>query len=95
MLWWHRMSWRNLFRARSRETYVLKVEIDQEEDGRIIADVVDLPGVMAYGATKQEALNKAAALALRVLAERLEREEVSASPHMTLSLDARECLVQR
>jgi predicted RNase H-like HicB family nuclease len=47
------------------------VESEQEEDGRWLAEVLELPGVMVYGQTKQEALAKAQALALRVLAERL------------------------
>ncbi len=51
---------------------VLDVEIDREEDGRWIADVVDLPGVMVYGVTKAEAFVAAKALALRVLADRME-----------------------
>ncbi|MBM4273816.1 MAG: type II toxin-antitoxin system HicB family antitoxin [Deltaproteobacteria bacterium] len=45
------------------------VEYEQEEDGRWIAEVLELPGVMVYGATRQEALAKAKALALRVVAE--------------------------
>ena len=56
----------------------LSVELEQEEDGRWIADVPALPGVMAYGKTANEALSKAKALALRVLAERLEEGEASA-----------------
>ena len=53
----------------------LRVEIEQEEDGRWIAEVVDLPGVLAYGATSNEAQSKVQALALRVLADRLEHGE--------------------
>jgi predicted RNase H-like HicB family nuclease len=52
-----------------------RVEIEREEDGRWIADVVDLPGSMAYGASADEALARAQALALRVLADRLEHGE--------------------
>jgi predicted RNase H-like HicB family nuclease len=48
----------------------MRVEIEQETDGRWIAEIPDLPGVMAYGATPEEAVRKAEALALRVLAER-------------------------
>jgi len=51
------------------------VEIEREDDGRWIAEVPDLPGVLAYGATLAEAKAKAQALALRVLAERLEHGE--------------------
>jgi predicted RNase H-like HicB family nuclease len=53
----------------------LSVEIDREEDGRWIAEVVDLPGVLAYGSTRDEALAAAQALALRILADRLEHGE--------------------
>lgn len=52
------------------------IEIEQEEDGRWIAEVCDLPGVLAYGQTREEALTKVQALALRVLADRLEHDEV-------------------
>ena len=58
---------------------MLRVETEREEDGRWLADVVDLPGVMAYGATRDEALKRAEALALRVLAERLEQGEIDAA----------------
>jgi len=51
------------------------VEIEKEEDGRWIADVPELPGVMAYGKTSTEASGKAQALALRVIAERIEHGE--------------------
>lgn len=51
---------------------VYKVETEREDDGRWIAEVLDLPGVMAYGATENEAVASAQALALRVLADRLE-----------------------
>jgi len=48
------------------------VDYEQEEDGRWIAEVLELPGVMVYGATREEALAKAQALALRVVSEGLE-----------------------
>ena len=51
------------------------IETEEEEDGRWIAEVLELPGVMAYGATRKEATAKAQALALRVLAERLDLGE--------------------
>lgn len=53
----------------------LTVEIEREDDGRWIAEVVDLPGVMAYGDTRDQAVARAEALALRVLADRLESAE--------------------
>ena len=51
------------------------MEIDREEDGRWIVDIPDLPGVMVYGDTREEALARAKALALRVVADRLEHGE--------------------
>jgi predicted RNase H-like HicB family nuclease len=53
----------------------LTVETEQEEDGRWIAEVPDLPGVMAYGVNAEEARAKVQALALRVVADRLEHGE--------------------
>jgi predicted RNase H-like HicB family nuclease len=53
----------------------MKIEIEREDDGRWIAEVPELPGVMAYGATRHEALAKAEALALRVIADRLDHGE--------------------
>ena len=50
----------------------MKVEIEREDDGRWIAEIPALPGVMAYGDNRNEALSKAEALALRVMADRLE-----------------------
>jgi predicted RNase H-like HicB family nuclease len=55
----------------------LRVEVEQEEDGRWIAEVPDLPGVMTYGPTRNAAMARAQALALRVLAERLEHGEAA------------------
>ncbi|MBS0617713.1 MAG: type II toxin-antitoxin system HicB family antitoxin [Spirochaetes bacterium] len=54
------------------------IEFDREADGRFIAEAAELPGVMAYGATKEEALAVCEALALRVIADRLENGEVAA-----------------
>ena len=51
------------------------VETELEEDGRWIAEVTDLDGVLAYGKTRDEAIARAEALALRVLADRLEHAE--------------------
>jgi len=51
------------------------IELEQEVDGRWIAEVVELPGVMAYGATQNQAIAQAQALALRVVADRLEHDE--------------------
>ncbi len=51
------------------------IEIEKEEDGRWIAEVSELPGVLAYGKTREEAIAKVEALALRVIADRLEHGE--------------------
>ena len=54
---------------------MLRIEIEREEDGRWIAEILELPGVLAYGETEAEAQNKATALALRVIADRIEHGE--------------------
>ena len=53
----------------------LKIEVERETDGRWIAEVLELPGCLAYGETQPQALAKAKALALRVLADRMEHGE--------------------
>jgi predicted RNase H-like HicB family nuclease len=53
------------------------IEYEKETDGRWVAEVPDLHGVMAYGLTQEEAVRKAQALALHVLAEQLEHGETS------------------
>ncbi|MFB2896513.1 type II toxin-antitoxin system HicB family antitoxin [Aerosakkonemataceae cyanobacterium BLCC-F50] len=52
------------------------IEIEQEEDGRWLAEVIGMPGVLAYGEMREEAVAKVQALALRVLADKLEHKEV-------------------
>jgi predicted RNase H-like HicB family nuclease len=54
---------------------LLHIELEREDDGRWIAEIPVLPGVMAYGATRDEAREKVEALALRTLADRLEHGE--------------------
>jgi len=56
------------------------IEIEREDDGRWIAEVPDLPGVMVYGTDRASAVAKVQALALRVLAERLEHGEAVPEP---------------
>jgi predicted RNase H-like HicB family nuclease len=53
------------------------IEMEQEDDGRWLAEIVDLPGVLAYGKTRLEALASVKALALRVIAERLVNGETA------------------
>ena len=54
---------------------MLRIELDREEDGRWIAEIPVLPGVLVYGTSREEAIAKVEALALRVLAERVENGE--------------------
>ena len=58
----------------------LSLECEREEDGRWLAEVPELPGVLVYGATADEAMAKAEVLALRVLADRIEQGEARPQP---------------
>ena len=58
----------------------LTIETEREIDGRWIAEVMEIPGAMAYGETRKDAVAKAQALALRVIAERIERGEDETAP---------------
>jgi predicted RNase H-like HicB family nuclease len=75
----HRMGFRPSERknGRTEVVLVLTIELDQEEDGRWIAEVVDIPGALAYGASSEQAEAKAQAIALNVLADRLEHGEAT------------------
>ena len=55
------------------------IEFEQEDDGRWIAAIPALPGVMAYGLTRNEAESKVEAMALRVIADRIERDNTTMS----------------
>jgi len=61
----------------------LTIELEREADGRWIAEVPSLPGTLCYGATREQALAHVQALALRVLAERLDHDE---APSEALSI---------
>jgi predicted RNase H-like HicB family nuclease len=54
---------------------MLKIEVEREDDGRWLAEISELPGVIAYGQTREEAIERAKALSLRVMADRLEHGE--------------------
>lgn len=54
---------------------VFTIELELESDGRWVAEVVELPGVLAYGITEDDAVARVQVLALRVIADRLEHEE--------------------
>lgn len=66
---------------------VLTVESELETDGRWLAEVTELPGTMAYGGTRMEAIARAQALALRVLADQVENQEAQ-SESLTVSFNA-------
>ncbi len=53
----------------------MKIDIEKEDDGRWIAEVTDLPGVLAYGKSREDAIAKVEALALRVIADRIDHGE--------------------
>ena len=53
----------------------LQIEVEREDDGRWLAEIPELPGVMAYGQTREEAISRVKALALRVITDRLEHGE--------------------
>lgn len=53
------------------------IEVEQEEDGRWIAEILEIPGVLSYGLTQQQAISNVQALALRVIADKLEQGEIN------------------
>jgi predicted RNase H-like HicB family nuclease len=59
----------------------LSIELDREDDGRGIAEALELPGVMTYGATREEAISNTERLAIEVIADRIEHREL---PSMAL-----------
>jgi predicted RNase H-like HicB family nuclease len=61
------------------------IETEQEEDGRWIAEVRELPGALAYGRTRDEAIAKVEALGLRVLADRLENSDEAHTSALQIS----------
>ncbi len=72
---------------RATDLITFKVETEREDDGPWLAEVLELPGVLAYGESEDAALSKVQALALRVIAERLEHGE--AGPELlTISFNA-------
>jgi predicted RNase H-like HicB family nuclease len=62
------------------EIQPIRVDLELEEDGRFLASVPDLPGVMAYGAVEADAVRKVKAIALQVLADRIENGEEVPAP---------------
>ena len=66
----------------------MKIEIEREEDGRWIAEVPDLPGVLVYGESSDEAIARVEALALRVIADRIEHGEKAPDLNGVFSITA-------
>jgi predicted RNase H-like HicB family nuclease len=62
------------------EIQPIRGELEREEDGRILASVPDLPGVMAYGVSEEEAVRKVKSIALQVLADMIESGEEVPDP---------------
>ncbi len=63
------------------------IELDREEDGRWIAEVLELPGVLTYGQTREDAIAKVQALAFHVIADRIEHGELN-EPFVSVSFAA-------
>jgi predicted RNase H-like HicB family nuclease len=57
----------------------LTIELDREEDGRWIAEALELPGVMCYGQTRDEAISNAERLAIEVIADRIAHGEMTSA----------------
>ncbi len=62
----------------------IRVEVEREDDGRLLASVPDLPGVMAYSATEQESVRKVKSIALMILADMIESGEEVPEPFQVL-----------
>jgi predicted RNase H-like HicB family nuclease len=75
--WWHD---RDMPKTLAAEGFSLAIEYYREEDGRWLADIAALPGVTAYGRTKKQATAAVQALALRLIADRLEHGEALSGP---------------
>jgi predicted RNase H-like HicB family nuclease len=81
------MTYHGLSKSLRGETGLkFQIELDREEDGRWIAEIGSLPGVMAYGKTKREAVAKVKALALRVLADEVEKEKKHSTRPLAVSI---------
>jgi predicted RNase H-like HicB family nuclease len=68
-----------LTHARYDEEVKLTIELDREEDGRWIAEALELPGVMSYGQTRDEAISNTERLAIEVIADRIAHQELPSS----------------
>ncbi len=75
--WWHH---EDMPKTRGPEQFSLLIEYHREVDGRWLADIPALPGVTAYGRSKRQATAAVQALALRLIADRLEHGEAVPGP---------------
>jgi predicted RNase H-like HicB family nuclease len=77
------MRGRNLQTLPDRSGYIgsvdLSIELDREDDGRWIAEALELPGVMTYGSTREEAISNTEKLAIEVIADRIKHSELPPS----------------
>jgi predicted RNase H-like HicB family nuclease len=73
--WKSCLSWYYVFDVLGDGNLMSRIEVEEETDGRFIAEVPELPGVIAYGQSRNEAIVKVEALALRVIADRVENGE--------------------
>jgi predicted RNase H-like HicB family nuclease len=64
------------YRLRQNDEVKLSIELDREDDGRWIAEALELPGVMAYGETREEAISNTERLAIEVIADRIKHGEM-------------------
>ena len=64
---------------------IYTIELDREEDGRWLAEVMELPGVMVYGDTKHRAIMRAKLLTLKVIADQAEEEEGEEVEEMSIA----------
>lgn len=81
--------------SRAPKEMSFQVETEREADGRWIAEIPELPGVMAYGSDESDAVRNVAVLTLRVMADRLEHQEVRTTEAMHFSVVPRECVASR
>lgn len=65
-----------------------RIECQEETDGRWIAEIIALPGAIAYGETKERAISRVIALALQVVADRIEHGEIQVAPDRVVFLAA-------
>jgi predicted RNase H-like HicB family nuclease len=79
-----RLSVSGKLKAAMVEIQPIRVQIELEEDGRFLASVPDLPGVMVYGATEDEAIRKVKSIALQVLADMIESGDEVPAPFKAL-----------